>query len=94
MTLVQGVAPLGALQRRSNGALCQGGARRGNSPRGARHLRLLPQHRARRHRASEGMAVQLEPMKPVLKAPGSTLWNLRYEWTPFELYFQCQLAPL
>ena len=41
-----------------------------------------------------GRAVQVEPMKPMLKAPVSKRLKLKYGATAFKSCFQFQLAPL
>jgi hypothetical protein len=45
-------------------------------------------------RPVQGQAVQVGPIKPTLKAPGTKRWKLKYGCTAFKLCFQFQVAPL
>ena len=38
--------------------------------------------------------MQVDPVKPTLKAPESTLLKLNYGWTGFKVQFQIQFVPL
>jgi hypothetical protein len=44
--------------------------------------------------ARQGWAVQVDPMKPMLKAPKSKRLKLRHGRTGIRFRFQCHLAPL
>jgi len=57
----------------------------------------LPAVRHERQRDAQGGAVQVDPMKPMLKAPGTKRLNLQYDKLLSilpEFWFQFQLAPL
>jgi len=68
------------------------GGERG-AARGRHHRPVRGGHGGRPH---QGRAVQVDPIKSTLKAPGSWIHALesKIRWTGFKLCFQFQLAPL
>jgi hypothetical protein len=45
-------------------------------------------------RSQHGRAVQVDPMKPKLKLPGTKRLKLKCDGTAFKICFRFQLAPL